>query len=198
MFSLLFGFWKIFFRKAEFHILILGVDHAGKTTVLEQMKALYLGLESLPPGRIPPTVGLNIGRMLVSGAKLILWDVGGQRGLRSLWEKYYAEAHALLYVIDSTDRERFEESRQVLQGLLAHPDLEGIPLLVLANKQDAEGAISPLEIEAEFELQQSLSSAQQRRVLGVSAIDGSGLREGISWLIETVRQSPRALGMQGI
>lgn len=111
-FSLIVGFWRLFFRKEEFQILILGIDRAGKTvirrvrqlsyesismrhpshlpcmqTLLEQLKAIYTGLDPLPPSKIPPTVGLNIGRMQVSRAKLIFWDLGGSSSLRSLWEK---------------------------------------------------------------------------------------------------------------
>uniref|UniRef100_F6HDE9 ADP-ribosylation factor-related protein 1 n=1 Tax=Vitis vinifera TaxID=29760 RepID=F6HDE9_VITVI len=78
MFSLFHGLWKYLFSKAEFHVLILGIDKAGKTTLLEKLKALYTNLEGLPPDRIVPTVGLNIGRVELSNTKLVFWDLGGQ------------------------------------------------------------------------------------------------------------------------
>ena len=115
MFSLLYGFWQALFRKVEFHILILGLDRAGKTSLLEQLKGIFTGMEPLPPGKIPPTVGLNIGRMQIKGRKVLFWDLGGQTGLRAIWEKYYAEAHGLVYVVDAAEPERFDESRGVLQ-----------------------------------------------------------------------------------
>ena len=194
MFSLIAGFWQALFRKVEFQVLILGLDGAGKTTLLEQMKAIFLGL--LPASKIPPTVGLNIGRMQVNRAKLILWDLGGQTSLRAIWEKYYAEAHGLIYVVDASDPDRFEESRAVLQQLLSHPDLTGIPLLVLANKQDALGAVPPQEIEACFGLQQTVSSSQPRKVLGVAALTGDGIQDSVAWMVESLRSSPRALALQ--
>lgn len=109
--------------------------HLFPQSVLEQLKALFTGLDPLPPGKISPTVGLNIGRMQVDRTKLIFWDLGGSKALRSLWEKYYAEAHGLLYVVDASDPARFDESRDVLRQLRNNPDLAGIPLLVFANKQ---------------------------------------------------------------
>ena len=114
MFSLIVGFWKLFFRRSEFQVLIVGVDGAGKTSVLEQIKAIYNGLEPLPPGKIPPTVGLNIGRVRADRANLIFWDLGGARSLRSLWEKYYNEAHGLLYVAMSRVGDRNDVRIMVL------------------------------------------------------------------------------------
>ncbi|RVW57667.1 ADP-ribosylation factor-related protein 1 [Vitis vinifera] len=156
MFSLIYGLWKYLFSKAEFHVLILGIDKAGKTviyhlifscgnksflcmllhlTLLEKLKALYSNLEGLPPDRILPTVGLNIGRVELSNTKLVFWDLGGQPGLRSIWEKYYEEAHAVVYVIDASCPSRFEDSKSALEKILRHEDLQGAPLLILANKQ---------------------------------------------------------------
>uniref|UniRef100_A0A7S3FMI8 ADP-ribosylation factor-related protein 1 n=1 Tax=Haptolina ericina TaxID=156174 RepID=A0A7S3FMI8_9EUKA len=196
MFSLIVGFWRLFFKREEFQILILGVDRAGKTTLLEQLKALFTGLDPLPPSKIPPTVGLNIGRMQVSRAKLIFWDLGGSSSLRSLWENYYSEAHGLVYVVDASDHERMEESKETLHNLLNHPDLAAIPLLLFANKQDAEAAISPQEIETRFGCKQIMSRSQPLNVQGTTALSGEGVQEGVLWLVESLRSSSRAMGMQ--
>tara|TARA_B110001452_G_scaffold69863_1_gene56433 strand:- start:3515 stop:4108 length:594 start_codon:yes stop_codon:yes gene_type:complete len=196
MFSLLVGFWQAMFRKVEFQVLILGLDRAGKTSALEQIKAMFLGLDPLPASKIPPTVGLNIGRMTVNRAKLILWDLGGQSALRAIWEKYFAEAHGLIFVVDAADPDRFEESRAVLHQLLNHPDLAGIPLLVFANKQDAEGAVPPHEIEAIFGLHQTLSGSQPRKVVGVAALNGDGIQESVEWMVDSLHSSPRAQALQ--
>jgi len=197
MFSLMYGFWKILFRKTEFHILIVGLDHAGKTSLLERLKAIFTGLEPLPPGKIPPTVGLNIGRMRVNRQRLIFWDLGGAKSLRSLWEQYYSDAHALLYVVDAADHGRMDESREVLRGLLNNPDLAGIPVLVFANKQDAPGAVTPHEVQARFDLQLAMhdGSSQPMHVLGCTSLSGEGVEEGVMWLIDVLRNHPRALAM---
>ncbi|CBI21813.3 unnamed protein product, partial [Vitis vinifera] len=104
-------------------------------TLLEKLKALYSNLEGLPPDRIIPTVGLNIDRVELSNTKLVFWDLGGQSGLHSIWEKYYEEAHAVVYVIDASCPSCFEDSKSALEKILRHEDLQGAPLLILANKQ---------------------------------------------------------------
>ena len=153
-------------------------------------------MEPLPPGKIPPTVGLNIARARIDRSNLIFWDLGGARSLRSLWERYYGEAHGLLFVVDASDVARLEEAREVLQSLLQHQELTGIPLLVFANKQDAAGALSPHEVQARFGLEQADGSSQPQTVLGTSAIRGDGVEEGVRWMVETLLTSPRALALQ--
>ena len=193
MFSLIVGFWQAFFRKVEFQVLILGLDGAGKTTMLEQMKAIFLGIM---PGEQDPSDSGPEHRPYASEPGEA--DPLGPRGpdsLRAIWEKYYAEAHGLIYVVDATDPDRVEESRAVLQQLLSHPDLTGIPLLVFANKQDAPGAVSSQEIEASFGLQQSLGSSQSRKVVGAAGLTGDGIQESVAWLVESLHKSPRALAL---
>jgi len=135
MFSLFYGLWKYVFTKDEFRVLILGVDKAGKTTLLEKLKSIYLKGEGLPPDRVVPTVGLNIGRMEDANAKLVFWDLGGQVGLRAIWEKYYEEAHAIMYVIDAATASSFEDAKSALDKVIRHEHLRGAPLLIVANKQ---------------------------------------------------------------
>ena len=197
MFGLFYGFWQLLFRKDEYNILILGVDGAGKTSVLTTMKQLLgrrqsgAGPPLLQEGRTLPTVGLNIGTIQLSSARLTFWDLGGQKSLRSIWEKYFAEAHALLYVIDSADDARFDDARLPLQGLLSHPDMEGVPLLLFANKQDIHAALSPGELETRLGLQQVYSSSQPRLVVGTRALDGVGIEEGVMWLVDRMQASSR-------
>eukprot|EP00268_Persea_americana_P002762 TRINITY_DN1084_c0_g1_i7.p1 TRINITY_DN1084_c0_g1~~TRINITY_DN1084_c0_g1_i7.p1 ORF type:complete len:127 (-),score=22.91 TRINITY_DN1084_c0_g1_i7:257-637(-) len=120
MFSLFYGLWEYVFSKTEFHVLILGIDKAGKTTLLEKLKTLYSNLQGLPPDRIVPTVGLNIGRVEASKTKLVFWDLGGQVGLRPIWEKYYEEAHGIIFVIDAACPSRFEDSKSALGSFWRH------------------------------------------------------------------------------
>ncbi|XP_073297771.1 uncharacterized protein [Primulina huaijiensis] len=170
MFSLFYGLWKYTFSKTEFHVLILGIDKAGKTTLLERLKSQYSNLEGLPPDRIVPTVGLNIGRVEVSNTKLVFWDLGGQPGLRSIWEKYYEEAHAVIFVVDAACPSRFEDSKSALEKVLRHEDLQGAPLLILANKQDLEEAVSSDELARYLDLKKL--DERSYTFQSVSAFDG--------------------------
>lgn len=189
MFSLLYGLWKYLFSKAEFHVLILGIDKAGKTTLLEKLKTLYSDFEGLPPDRIVPTVGLNIGRVEAHKSKLIFWDLGGQLGLRTIWEKYYEEAHAVLYVVDSVSRTRLEDTKSALEKVLRHPDLHGAPMLVFANKQDLPGALNAEELSHILDLKEV--SDRPTMVQAISAYEGSGIQQGVLWLVEAMKKTKR-------
>ncbi|XP_016831453.1 ADP-ribosylation factor-related protein 1 isoform X5 [Cricetulus griseus] len=159
MYTLLSGLYKYMFQKDEYCILILGLDNAGKTTFLEQSKTRFnKNYKGMSLSKITTTVGLNIGTVDVGKARLMFWDLGGQEELQSLWDKYYAECHGVIYVIDSTDEERLSESKEAFEPavmnktwckaphlllssekVVSSEALDGVPILVLANKQDVEG-----------------------------------------------------------
>ncbi|KAG2540279.1 ADP-ribosylation factor-related protein 1-like [Panicum virgatum] len=189
MFSLFYGLWKYVFTKDEFRVLILGVDKAGKTTLLEKLKSIYLKGEGLPPDRVVPTVGLNIGRMEDANAKLVFWDLGGQVGLRAIWEKYYEEAHAIMYVIDAATASSFEDAKSALDKVIRHEHLRGAPLLIVANKQDLPGVIN----DEELALFLNLKELDERPYMfqAVSAYDGRGIKSGIDWLVEQMEKCKR-------
>ncbi|KAL1320202.1 hypothetical protein HN51_064912 [Arachis hypogaea] len=189
MFSLFYGLWKYLFSKMELHVLILGIDKAGKTTLLERMKSVYSNIESLPPDRIVPTVGLNIGRIEVANRKLVFWDLGGQPGLRSIWEKYYEEAHAVVFVVDAACPSKFEDAKSALEKVLRHEDLQGAPLLILANKQDLPQAVSADELARCLDLKKLEERVHMFEA--VSAYDGIGIRESAEWLVEVMEKSKR-------
>jgi ADP-ribosylation factor related protein 1 len=186
MFGLLYGLWQYLFTKQEVFILVIGLNGSGKTTFLEQLKALYKGQRGFIPPQTNPTVGLNIARVETSfGIRLTFWDLGGQKGLRSLWEKYMDEASACVFYIDSSSfADEVEEARKALLWSLDHPQMKRIPLLVVANKQDLPGARSPSELTRDMrfdELEMPIYAIQ-----GMSAIQGKGVEEGMSWLIDQV------------
>jgi len=117
MFSLLYGFWQKVFERVEYRVLILGIDKVGKTTLLERIKVNYKLAASIRPSSILPTVGLNIARVEDPACRLVFWDLGGQSGLRSIWDKYYREADSVLFVVDCSAEDRLAESMEVLGKL---------------------------------------------------------------------------------
>lgn len=130
MFTLLYGLYKYLVQIDEYCVLILGLDNAGKTTYLEAAKMkLTKNYSAINPLKITTTVGLNIGKIELSGVRLNFWDLGGQSELQSLWDKYYAESHAIIYIVDSSDRDRIEESKETFDKVIASENLRGIPLV---------------------------------------------------------------------
>merc|ERR1712176_637452 len=118
-----------------------GRDNAGKTTILKKMSEEDIST-------IMPTQGFNIKSLVQGDFKLNVWDIGGQQSIRPYWSNYFEASDALVYVIDSSDTRRLEESGQELKELLAEDKLGGIPLLIFANKQDLLQAVPADEISA--------------------------------------------------
>ncbi|KAF2315663.1 hypothetical protein GH714_040185 [Hevea brasiliensis] len=156
-------------------------------TLLEKLKSLYSNLEGLPPDRIVPTVGLTLVALKLQIQNLYFgtWV----HGLRSIWEKYYEEAHAVVYVIDATCPSRFEDSKSALEKVLRHEDLQGAPLLILANKQDLSEAVSAEEIARYLDLKKL--DERVYKFEAVSAYDGKGIKESVEWLVEVMERSKR-------
>merc|ERR1712061_569175 len=123
----------------EARILMLGLDNAGKTTILKKLSEEDIS-------HIMPTQGFNIKSLVHEGFKLNVWDIGGQKSIRPYWSNYFESSDALVYVIDSSDRRRLEESSNELKELLAEDKLGGLPVLIFANKQDLLQAVPADEI----------------------------------------------------
>ncbi|KAG1469963.1 hypothetical protein G6F56_002955 [Rhizopus delemar] len=183
MYTLLNGFYNYITRKEEFYVLIIGLDNAGKTTLLERIKSIFMGVAGLHPDKIAPTVGLNIGRVDINSSRINFWDLGGQVELQPIWERYYTECHAIVFVVDSKDPKRLEECRDTFEKMITNDAVEGVPVLMLANKQDAEGALRVEEIKEVFNKIAVKLGARDSRVLPVSALEGNGVEEAIDWLV---------------
>ena len=107
MYTLLSGFYRHLTQKDQYYILILGLDNAGKTTYLEQTQTRFnKNYKPTNLARITTTVGLNIGKIDIGKMRFNFWDLGGQEELQLLWDKYYAECHAVVYMIDSAETAR--------------------------------------------------------------------------------------------
>ncbi|GBC21350.2 ADP-ribosylation factor-related protein 1-like [Rhizophagus irregularis DAOM 181602=DAOM 197198] len=189
MYTLLSGLHEYLTRREEFYVIILGLDNAGKTTLLERIKSIFLGVVGLSPNRIAPTVGLNIGKIDINRARLNFWDLGGQRDLHGIWEKYYSECHAIVFVVDSTDKERIEECKEIFEKIITNDDVEGVPILMLANKQDLPNSLKVEEIKEIFNKIALKLGARDSRVLPISALEGTGVREAVDWLFVRIQRN---------
>lgn len=143
----------------------------------------------VPFDKITPTVGLNIGRVNLSGVQVVMWDLGGQESLRTLWDKYYMECHGLVYVVDSSDNDHLDASKSVLSDVLSHEQLKSVPLLVLANKQDREDALPLTEVEKVFDSGSCSVGDRDYRIHGISALKGSGIEDCLRWIVERAKET---------
>ncbi|XP_060925835.1 uncharacterized protein LOC133000012 [Limanda limanda] len=168
-------FSQIFSRfssRTPVRILMVGLDAAGKTTLLYRLKLAEV-VNTIP------TIGFNVETVEYKNVSFTVWDVGGQTVIRPLWRHYYTNTQGLIYVVDSNDPERIKEAADELHRMLEEDELRGVALLVLANKQDLPRAMSVSDITAAL----SLSGISQPWVVQAScAVSGAGLVQGLDWL----------------
>ncbi|XP_077014299.1 ADP-ribosylation factor-like protein 11 [Tamandua tetradactyla] len=157
--------------RAEARVVIMGLDSAGKTTLLYRLKGYEL-VETLP------TVGFNVEPLEAPGhVSLTFWDVGGQTQLRASWKDYLEDTDILVYVLDSTDEARLPEALVELGEILNHPSMADVPFLVLANKQEVPGALPLVEIRDRLGLGRFQDRCWELRAC--SALTGQGLPEAL-------------------
>lgn len=161
----------------EMKILMLGLEGAGKTTILYKLKSDQF-VDAIP------TVNFNVETITFKHAKLCIWDLS----VRPLYRHYYAGAKGVVFVIDSSNRERLEEARQELDRIAIDRELSNVPILILANKQDVPNVMKPEEIQQRLELLHGPVGKHKWTVQPSSAITGEGIPDGISWLITFIRQ----------
>ena len=163
----------------EVRILMVGLDNAGKTTILYQLK---MG-ETV---KTIPTIGFNVETLDYQGINITVWDVGGQDKIRILWKHYYHHTDGIIFVVDSNDRDRLEDAAEELKKMINEEELIFCPILVWANKQDLNGALPPGEITEVLNMGQY--SKRLWLVQGSSATTGFGLKEGLDWIKENYRK----------
>ncbi|CAG9569484.1 unnamed protein product [Danaus chrysippus] len=151
----------------ELRLLLLGLDNAGKTTLLRQ-------LASEDVSHVTPTAGFNIKSVLSNGFKLNVWDIGGQRKIRPYWRNYFENTDILIYVVDCSDHVRLEETSQELAELLQDDKLRGVPLLVYANKQDLATALPASDVATHLGLH--LIRDRTWQIQACVATDGTGVK----------------------
>ncbi|RYP69186.1 hypothetical protein DL769_005354 [Monosporascus sp. CRB-8-3] len=164
----------LLWAKKEIRILILGLDNAGKTTLLYRLKI----------GEVVttiPTIGFNVESVTYKNLNFNVWDLGGQTSIRPYWRCYYANTAAVIFVVDSTDIERLQTAAEELAAMLNEEELKDAALLVFANKQDQPGAKGAGEISEALRLGELRD--RNWSIVACSAVDGSGVNEGMDWLV---------------
>ncbi|KAI8923024.1 ADP-ribosylation factor family-domain-containing protein [Entophlyctis helioformis] len=159
----------------ELRLLLLGLDNAGKTSLLKRLAGEDIS-------EIKPTQGFNVKSVHQDGIKMNVWDIGGQQSIRPYWRNYFESTDVLIYVVDSSDRRRLEETGEELNGLLSEPKLQGVPVLVFANKQDLMNALGGEEIATGL----NLDAIRDRtwHIQPCSAKSGDGVQEGMEWALQ--------------
>ncbi|KAJ1734718.1 Arf GTPase arf1 [Coemansia biformis] len=166
------------FGKKEMRILMVGLDAAGKTTILYKLKL----------GEIVttiPTIGFNVETVEYKNISFTVWDVGGQDKIRPLWRHYFQNTQGIIFVVDSNDRDRISEARDELQRMIGEDELRDAILLVFANKQDLPNAMTNEEIVDLL----NLGTLRHRDwfIQKTCATSGDGLYEGLDWLSSNLK-----------
>ncbi|POY75722.1 putative Small monomeric GTPase [Rhodotorula taiwanensis] len=195
-------------------ILMLGLDAAGKTTILYKLK-LNQSVTTIPTvgfnvetvtyknvktkhtsGSTPRRGALENGKRqrahstsgydsVVAHALEERTDVGGQDKIRPLWRHYYTGTQGFVFVVDSQDRDRIDEARQELHKILNDREMKDCLLLVFANKQDLPGAMTPTEVTEKLGLLRMKDRSWYCHPS--NAVDGDGLFEGLNWLSQSIK-----------
>ncbi|XP_071348730.1 ADP-ribosylation factor-like protein 14 [Trachinotus anak] len=170
-------------KQPQVHVLLLGLDNAGKSTLLYKLKHNACVTTV-------PTIGFNVemleARKNRKNISLTVWDVGGQRKMREHWKSFHQDAAAVVFVVDSSDRERLEEARRELENTVRSEQLSGRPLIVLANKQDVNGALTATEIKERFNLKRACPG-RDWFVQPCSASTGFGVEEAFRQVVQMAK-----------
>jgi len=185
LYSIMFEwFWQLLyllgFYKKKATIILLGLDNAGKTTLLYKLKNNTIN-------SFIPTQRAQVETIELGNITFRAWDLGGHEAVRSLWTEYYVEADGVIFMIDSADNLRFDEAKLVLHDLLNSFSLNNTPFLILGNKSDLSTAIpldqliSILEIPRN-QLGSGASLERPMQIFSCSLIEGTGYTEAFKWL----------------
>ncbi|EAL62745.1 ADP-ribosylation factor-related [Dictyostelium discoideum AX4] len=168
--------FSLFEGKRNIRILMIGLDGAGKSTLLYKLKFGDVI-------RTIPTIGFNVEIIEYKNLSMNVWDIGGQNNIRALWRQYDQRTDVFIFVVDSTDRERFDEVKQEIKNIIEQNKNESsnASLLIFANKQDMLNPITPAELVNSLDLN-SLTN-KKWHVQPCSAVRGDGIYEGFDWIV---------------
>lgn len=159
------------------NIIVVGLDNSGKTTIIERLK---------PKERqtidVAPTVGFTVDEFKRGALVFTVFDMSGAGRYRTLWEQYYREAQAVVFVIDSADKFRLVVAKDEMDHMLSNPSLRKVPIIFFANKKDLPTALSPAEIAGALQLDEIKDRPWQ--IVPSNALSGEGLDKGTDWMAE--------------
>ncbi|KAM9260568.1 ADP-ribosylation factor-like protein 13B [Cariama cristata] len=164
-------------------LLMVGLENAGKTSIVR-------GIQGESPEDVIPTVAFSKLDFQQGCSEVTIFDLGGGKQIRGIWGSYYADAHGVIFVVDSSDVARMEETKQALADVLSSPKIAGKPVLVLANKQDREGAlpeadlIETLDLEKLINKHKCLCKIQPcSTIMACKKIFDKDINECLNWLL---------------
>jgi small GTP-binding protein len=173
------SYFKRWFGKQDIRILMVGLDAAGKTTILYQLKLKE------PISNTMPTIGFNVESVEYKNINFTVWDIGGQDKIRALWRLYFQQTEGLIFVVDSNDGDRIQEAKSELFCLLKEEELRGSVLLVFANKQDLPLALGTTQLAEKLGLH--TLCGRKWHIQATCAKNGTGIYEGLDWLSKQIR-----------
>ena len=158
----------------------LGLDYAGKTTIIKRIT------KNVFSEGTKRTLGMNVDEFESEGVKMVSWDIGGQETFRSsLWRSYMAGSQGVIFVVDSADKDRFAEAKQELWNyVFDNPEVQDVPILILANKQDLPEAANAGEIARALGLHKVYKHSYG--IFPCSAKTNFNIEEALEWLRQRV------------
>eukprot|EP01119_Soliformovum_irregulare_P023709 TRINITY_DN8338_c0_g1_i1.p1 TRINITY_DN8338_c0_g1~~TRINITY_DN8338_c0_g1_i1.p1 ORF type:complete len:208 (+),score=55.30 TRINITY_DN8338_c0_g1_i1:81-626(+) len=178
------GLWSamndLFNGKQEKRIILIGLDGSGKTTLLYKLK-LNETVHTIP------TIGFNVETISHRNVSFTFWDVGGQDKIRGLWKHYFQGAHAVIFMVDSCDKDRMEEAQEELHKACSEAALQGCVVLVFANKQDLPKAMPTDKMMSALGIH-DLPKSMPHHLQSCVATTGEGLYEGLDWMTTQLKK----------
>mmetsp|Transcript_26897 Transcript_26897/g.86401 ORF Transcript_26897/g.86401 Transcript_26897/m.86401 type:complete len:183 (+) Transcript_26897:166-714(+) len=168
--------------KEKVNVLVVGLDNSGKTTIIERLKP-----QKSQSMEVAPTVGFNVDEFSKGSVSFKTFDMSGAGRYRNLWEHYFKDAQAIIFVVDTSDKIRMCVAKDELDSMLGNQDLKsGIPILFFANKMDIPTSLSPVDTAQALKLDEIKDKPWQ--IVPSNALTGEGLDKGIEWLSDFIKR----------